>query len=153
MISGTVTDPQSAAVVSATVVVTSTDRNTSIRLTTNASGYYEAPLLLPGKYQVTVEAAGFKKIVRSGLTLVMSEQLQINLQLEIGALSEAVTVTAESPILETSTVTTGKVVTQRELMDLPVMTNDIVTLARIVPGVVNQGTTQYLTQRGKPQKH
>ena len=146
MISGTVTDPQSAAVVGATVVVTSTDRNTSIRLTTNASGYYEAPLLLPGKYQVTVEAAGFKKIVRSGLTLVMSEQLQINLQLEIGALSEAVTVTAESPILETSTVTTGKVVTQRELMDLPVMTNDIVTLARIVPGVVNQGTTQYLTQ-------
>ncbi|MEK7409664.1 MAG: carboxypeptidase-like regulatory domain-containing protein [Acidobacteriota bacterium] len=145
-ISGTVTDAQAAAVVGATVVVTNTGTNVARRLVTNTSGYYEAPPLLHGNYQVTVEAAGFTKAVRSGLTLAMSEQLRIDFQLEIGALSESITVSTESPILDTSTVTTGKVVTQRELRDLPVMTNDIVTLARVVPGVVNQGTTQYLSR-------
>src|SRR5260370_42010567 len=66
--------------------------------------------------------------------------------LEAGAGNERITITAESPIFDTSTVTTGKALTTREIMDLPIMTNDIVLLARGAPGVVNQGTTQYLTQ-------
>ena len=61
-------------------------------------------------------------------------------------MNESITITAESPILDTSTVTTGKALTTREIMDLPVMTNNIVLLARVAPGVVNQGTTQFLTQ-------
>jgi protocatechuate 3,4-dioxygenase beta subunit len=59
MISGTVTDPQAAAIMGAAVEVTNTDTNVSAQLTTNASGYYEARLLMPGPYRVTVEAAGF----------------------------------------------------------------------------------------------
>lgn len=146
MISGTVTDPQSASVAGAAVTITNTDTNVSTRLTTNASGYFEAPLMLAGAYQVSVEAAGFKKAVRSGLNLAMSQQLQANLKLEVGALSESVTVSAESPILDTSTVTTGKVLTQNELMNLPVMTNDVVMMARMAAGVEVQNTTQYATQ-------
>ena len=146
MISGTVADPTGAAIVGANVAVTNTETNTATRLTTNSSGYYEAPLLLAGRYEVTVEFSGFKKLVRSNLVLAIGDQLKIDLKLEIGAVTDAVTVTAESPILDTSTVTTGKVLTHREVMDLPVMTNDIVTLARYAPGVVNQGTTQYLSQ-------
>ncbi|HYW48621.1 MAG TPA: carboxypeptidase-like regulatory domain-containing protein [Bryobacteraceae bacterium] len=146
MISGTVTDPQGAQVAGATVVVTNTDTNVSTSLITNASGFYEAPLLLAGPYQVTVESRGFKKMVRSNLTLLMSDQLKIDIQLEVGAVNESITITAESPILDTSTVTLGKALTTREIMDLPIMTNDIVLLARVAPGVVNQGTTQYLTQ-------
>jgi hypothetical protein len=144
-ISGTVTDPQAATVVGASVLVTNTATNVSTQLTTNASGYYEARLLMPGPYQVTVEAPGFKKIVRSGLVLRMSEQLRIDLQLEIGGVTDSVTITAESPILDTSTVTTGKALTTREIMDLPVMNNNLVLMARVAPGVVNQGTTQYLS--------
>ena len=72
MISGTVTDSQGANVVGAAVVVTNTDTNVSTPLTTNSSGFYEAPLLSPGPYQVTVEARGFKKTVRSKLILAMS---------------------------------------------------------------------------------
>src|SRR5215831_14168065 len=146
MISGTVTDPQGAQVVGASVVVTNTGTNVSTPLTTNTSGYYEAPLLQPGEYQVTVEAPGFRKTVRSNLTLTMSAQLRIDVQLEVGAVNESITINAESPILDTSTVTVGKALTTREIMDLPVMTNNIVLMARLAPGVVNQGTTQFLTQ-------
>jgi hypothetical protein len=146
-ISGTVTDSQRAQVIDATVVVTNTDTNVATTLNTNASGFYEAPLLAPGPYSVTVEARGFKKTSRSNLVLAMRGELKIDIQLEVGALSESITITAESPILDTSTVSMGKALTTRELADLPIMTNDIVLMARVAPGVVNQGTTQYLTQR------
>ena len=145
-ISGTVTDSQGAQVAGAAVVVTNTDTNVSTTLTSNSSGFYEAPLLMPGPYQVSVEARGFKKINRPSLVLAMRGQLRIDIQLEVGAVNESITITAESPILDTSTVSTGKALTTREIMDLPIMTNDIVLLARVAPGVVNQGTMQYLTQ-------
>lgn len=145
-IAGTVTDPQGADVVGASVAVTNTDTNVSTSLTTNASGYYQAPMLLPGPYQVTVDATGFKKTVRSNLVLTMRADLKIDIQLEVGELSQSVTISAESPILDTSTVTVGKALTTREIMDLPTMTNNLVLLARVAPGVVNQGTTQFLTQ-------
>jgi hypothetical protein len=145
-ISGTVTDPQAAVIAGAAVSVTNTGTSTTTRLTTNASGYYEAPLLLPGDYSITVESAGFKKSVRSGLTLGLSEQLQINIQLEVGGTTESVTVTAEAPMLDTSTVTTGRAITHREVMDLPVLGNNIVMLTRFAPGVQVPGTTQFLVQ-------
>src|SRR5689334_3210756 len=113
-ISGTVTDPQAAPIVGAAVTVTNTDTNVSTPLSTNESGYYEAPLLIPGGYRVTVEAPGFKKTVRSNLVLAMREEIRADIQLEVGAVSESITITAESPILDTSTVATGKVLTTRE---------------------------------------
>jgi hypothetical protein len=146
MISGTVTDPQGASVVGGTVTVTNTGTNISTPLTTNSSGYYEAPLLPPGEYSVTVEAAGFKKSVRPGLVLAMRQQLRVDIQIEVGGVNESITISGESPILDTSTVTVGKALTTREIMDLPVLTNNIVLMARLAPGVVNQGTTQFLTQ-------
>src|SRR5688572_2072579 len=116
-ISGTVTDPQGASVAGAVVIVTNTGTSTVTKLTTNGSGYYEAPLLLPGTYAVAVEFTGFKKSVRSNLTLGLGEQLQINMQLEIGGTTESVTITAEAPMLDTSTVSTGRNMTHREVMD------------------------------------
>ncbi|HYZ84352.1 MAG TPA: carboxypeptidase-like regulatory domain-containing protein, partial [Bryobacteraceae bacterium] len=64
---GRVSDQSSAAVTGASVEITNVDTNTTVKLETNSTGYYEANLLLPGNYQVTVEAAGFKRHVRSGL--------------------------------------------------------------------------------------
>ena len=145
-ISGTVTDSQGAAVPGATVTVANTGTGTSTRLTTNASGYYEAPLLLPGAYSVTVEASGFKKSVRSNLALGLGEQLQINMPLEIGGATESITVSSEAPMLDTSTVSTGRAMTNREVMDLPVLGNNMMMLTRLAPGVQNPGTTQFLVQ-------
>src|SRR5678815_1693973 len=73
-ISGNVSDPQGALVAGAVVVVTNTGTSTATRLVTNASGYYEAPLLLPGNYSVAAEAPGFKKSMHTGITLALGEQ-------------------------------------------------------------------------------
>jgi hypothetical protein len=145
-ISGTVTDSSGALVAGANVVVANTGTGTSVRLISNGAGYYEAPLLIPGTYSVTAEAAGFKKLVRSGITLSLSETLTIRLQLEVGAAAESVTITAEAPMLDTSTVSTGRAVTNREVMDLPVLGNNVSMLARMAPGVQVPGTTQFLVQ-------
>src|SRR5437870_12405495 len=90
-ISGTITDPQGAQIVGAAVTLTNADTNVSTPLTTNESGYYEAPLLIPGGYRVTVEAPGFKKTVRSNLVLTMREQIRVDIGLEVGAVSESIT--------------------------------------------------------------
>jgi hypothetical protein len=145
-ISGTVTDSQSAVIPGASVTVTNVGTGTAARLTTNGSGYYEAPLLLPGGYSVSVETPGFKRSVRSGITLQIGEQLQVNFQLEVGGTAESVTVTAEAPLLDTSTVTTGRTISHREVMDLPVLGNNITMLIRFSPGVQVAGTTQFLVQ-------
>jgi len=79
-ITGTVTDSQQAVVGGAGVTVTNIGTNTTTRLTTNSSGYYEAPLLLPGNYSVTVQMSGFKRYVRSGITLAIGERLQIDVR-------------------------------------------------------------------------
>lgn len=142
---GTVADTSGATVSAAAVVVTNTDTNTVTQITTNSTGYYEAPLLAAGNYQIVVTASGFKKVVRSGLSLGLGQQQEINITLEIGNTSESVLVSGESPILDTSTTSSGKVLTTKELMDLPVLANNIIIQARMVQGVQTSGTTQYLT--------
>jgi Carboxypeptidase regulatory-like domain len=145
-ISGTVADASGAAIVGATVAVTSTETNTLLQVTTNSAGYYEAPLLLPGGYQIAVQASGFKKYVRSGLILGLGEQQTIDIRMDLGNASESVTVSGESPILDTSTTSSGKVLTTKEIMDLPVLANNVIIQTRMVPGVQTSGTTQYLSQ-------
>ena len=68
-ISGTVTDPQGGMIAGATVTVTNVDTNVKTEVKTGANGYYLAPLLITGNYQIVAEAAGFKRLVRSGLSL------------------------------------------------------------------------------------
>lgn len=145
-ISGTVTDQQSGTVSGAIVIVTNTGTGTMVRLTSGSNGYYEAPLLLPGSYSVTVESPGFKKMVRSGITLALGERLQIDIQLEVGGTTESVTVSGEAPMIDTSTVNTGRAISNREIMDLPVLGNNISMLSRFSPGVQVPGTTQFLIQ-------
>ncbi|MBI4910448.1 MAG: carboxypeptidase regulatory-like domain-containing protein [Acidobacteria bacterium] len=145
-ISGTVADSQGAMIAAASVTVTNTGTGTVTMLVTNTSGYYEAPLLLPGTYSVTAETTGFKKAVRSGVTLGHSDRLQVNFTMEVGGVTESVTVSGEPPILETNSVSTGRALTNREVMDLPVLGNNIVMLTRMAPGVQVPGTTQFLVQ-------
>jgi hypothetical protein len=67
-------------------------------------------------------------------------------QLEVGGTTESVTVTAEAPMLDTSSVSTGRAMTHREVMDLPVIGNNVMALTRMAPGVQVPGTTQFLVQ-------
>ncbi len=144
MMFGRVLDPQSSAVANASVIVTNTETNTVFALRSNETGYYEANLLLPGLYQIAVEAPGFKKTVRGRIQLQVSTRLEINLTLELGTLAETVSVTAEAPLLDTSTVASGRVVDNRNLMDLPVLGNSAILLVKLTPGIQTGGVNNYL---------
>ena len=123
-IGGRVTDQMSATVGGAKVLVTHLDTNSTVALTTNETGYYEAPLLIPGNYQVQVKAEGFKAVTRDGIALQVGQQLAIDVKLELGSVTETVQVTAEAPILDTSSVEAGALIDNQQLMDLPVMGNN-----------------------------
>src|SRR5262245_47599749 len=99
-VSGRVYDQQSAAIHGAKVLVTHTETNTVVTLTTNETGYYEAPLLMPGNYKISASASGFKNVVRDGITLQVSQQLVIDLKLDVGAVTETVQVTAEVDVID-----------------------------------------------------
>jgi hypothetical protein len=132
---GFVKDAQGAVVPNAAVVVANTDTNASVRLTTNAIGYYEVPLLIPGRYTVSAELTGFKKAVRSGITLQVSDRTQIDLTLEVGAVTETVSVTAEAPLIDSTRVDSGRVLDVRSVQDLPIMANTVFTMIRYSAGI------------------
>src|SRR5882724_11645518 len=86
-IGGRVVDPQSAPVAGCPVTVTHTGTAATTRVETNASGYYEANLLPHGTYEIVASAPGFKKLVRKGIALAVGARLEIDLPLELGAIS------------------------------------------------------------------
>ncbi|MGH9718649.1 MAG: TonB-dependent receptor domain-containing protein [Bryobacteraceae bacterium] len=144
MISGRVLDPQGTTISGASVTVTNPDTGASSQLKSNETGYYEANLLLPGNYQVSADAAGFRKLVRSGIVLTVSTRLEINLEMQLGALAETVTVSAEAPMLETSTVSSGRVMDNRTLMNIPVIGSNATVLVKLTPGIQTSGVNNWL---------
>ena len=96
-LSGEITDPSGAAISGATITVTNVDRNTDSVETSSSLGRYVVNFLSPGTYKVTVDKPGFKKLVRQGIRLSSSDKFDLDLRLEVGSISEAVTVTGEPP--------------------------------------------------------
>src|SRR5262245_41520623 len=141
---GTVKDQSGAVVAGATVDVTSADTNTTTRLSTNSSGYFEAPYLLPGAYSITVTAQGFKKYVQRGYTLTVNIRQDIDIKLEIGGTEESVTVMASAALLETTSGSGTASLEQRQISDLPVMSNSAILLVRSVPGIQWTAQPNYL---------
>jgi hypothetical protein len=138
-IMGRIRDAQGGVIVNANVVVTNTGTNVSVRLASNETGYYQAVLLMPGEYTVSAEAPGFKKTIRSGITLLVSERRQVDLTLEVGALAESITVSGEPPLIDSSRTESGRVLDQRMVMDLPVMANTVLMMVQYTAGVQNGG--------------
>ena len=142
-ITGRVADPQGGVIPNARVAVTNTQTNETRRITTNETGYYEANFLEPSTYSVSVEAGGFKKLTRSGITVNVSARLEINLTLEIGTVAETVEVTAEAPLLETTTASGGRVLDQKQLINLPFSDLNPFALATLAPGMQWTGQPEY----------
>jgi len=132
---GRVVDPQGSVVVGAAVTVMNQATGNTLRFQTNATGYYEASLLLPGSYEVRAEATGFKKTVQRNITLPMSTRLQVDLKLELGAVSETLDVTGEAPLLETNSASAGLVLDNRSILDLPIQRGNAAILMGFTPGI------------------
>ena len=141
---GSVQDSQGAVVFGATVVVTNTETNSSSKLVTNDSGYFEFPYLLPGAYSITVSAPGFKEFVQRGIALTVNSRRNVEVKLEVGAVDQQVAVVADAPILETTTASGSTTLTNRQLMDLPILNNSALIVARSVPGIQWTAAANYL---------
>lgn len=141
-IAGTVNDPNGAVVAAATVTVQNIETNVSATATTNEEGAFTFPLLLPGTYKLTATAANFKTSVRENIQLNVGDRLAIDFQLEIGAAAD-VTVVADTELVERGSVTTGTVITERQITELPLSEGAAYNLATQAPGVAYTGNPMF----------
>jgi hypothetical protein len=133
-IGGRVTDAQGAVIRGAVVSVISTDTTVKRTTVTNDKGLWQIQLLLPGRYHFTVQSPGFTMERRTGVTLQAADVKQFDIQMTVGSESQTVTVTSETPLIDTTSATSGTVITQRELEDLPSQSHVPTLFALLTPG-------------------
>jgi Carboxypeptidase regulatory-like domain/TonB dependent receptor-like, beta-barrel len=118
-IEGTVTDTSSGVLPGVTVTITNIETGAERSVTTNADGRYRSLLLPLGRYRVVAELPGFKKFDQSGIGLQAGQTGVINVTLEVGAVSEAITVTAEAPVAQPGKIDLGRTLNETEIHNLP----------------------------------
>lgn len=132
---GNIHDQTGAVIPNAKVTVTDTGKGTSTSVTTNATGDYTIPFLLPGTYDVAVESAGFKRTVSHNVVLDIDQKQRVDLDLSPGGNSETVEVTTTPSLIKTDTSELGDVVSKREVENLPLNGRNFAQLTYLVPGV------------------
>src|ERR1700680_4724433 len=141
-ISGVVQDQSGAVISGATVTIRNLDTGTVRTLTSDAGGRYTAPDLPLGNYEVEGQQSGFQTEVRSGITLTVGRESVVNLGLKVGQISDKVTITAEAPLVESTTSAMSSLVDERTIRDLPLNGRSYDQLALFQPGVVTMGAGQ-----------
>jgi hypothetical protein len=144
---GTITDQTGARVVGATVNVINTDTSFTSNGVTSQEGDYYIPYLIPGPYLLTVEAAGFKRYVREGITLRINETPRVDVQLEVGAVTEAINVSGAAPLLETETSATGQIMEGQTIVKIPVLQKYAFRILLYLPGTSNMNGQHVVGQR------
>ncbi|PYT27863.1 MAG: TonB-dependent receptor [Acidobacteria bacterium] len=116
---GTVSDPTGAIIGGATVTIANMDTGIAVKTSTDSTGNYVVTPLAIGRYSVTVEASGFKKSVRTDITVNVQDRVRVDVALEVGAVTDTVEVQASAPLLQTDTSYLGQVVESQRIVDLP----------------------------------
>src|SRR6266404_75476 len=135
-ISGTIYDPNKAVVPNATVTVTNKATNVAQKIVSNETGGYVVPALNPGLYDVGVTAPGFRTTVRSGVEMLVGKDLLLDMDLVLGETNTVVEVTSEVPLLNSESGSLGHVMSNNQIVDLPLNGRGFNELARLTPGVV-----------------
>ena len=146
-VAGTVTDAQGAVVPGAQVEIRNLETNVAVSTVTNESGSYVAPFVPPGRYSVGVSRDGFRRAVRDSVELRVGDRLRIDFQLEVGAVTEQVTISAAAELLETATASKGQVIDSAKVRDLPLLGRNPFLLAAISAGVQYTPTRQSRSNR------
>jgi hypothetical protein len=133
-ISGTVRDPAGAVITNATITVTNIASGYVATVTTNRDGIYTVVDLRPGNYQVSVVAAGFQGLTRTGIDLHLQDRLAVNFDLAVGQASTSVEVQSSAPALETQTSSLGQVVEDKAVQGLPLNGRNYIQLATLGAG-------------------
>jgi hypothetical protein len=137
-LSGLVTDRSGAAVAGAAVTLTNIDTGVTMSGRTSSGGLYSFLSLVPGTYQLKIEQPGFKTAVQNKITIAVDAEQRVNMSLELGLVSEKVTVSAAPDIVATTSSTTGQLITSEVIDRTPLLTRDIFGLVQLVPGVIPQ---------------
>jgi hypothetical protein len=135
-ISGRVTDAQESVVPAVRIVVVQTGTAARFETISDHEGLYTIPFLAPGEYSLSAEGAGFKKYVRERLAVGANERLGINIAMEVGAVSETISVESEAAVLQTTTASTGQVISSAQIENMPVSGRTPLALAQLAFGVV-----------------
>jgi hypothetical protein len=134
---GHVQDSSGAAISAAQVTATNLNTNVVRRFVTTSEGDYVFVDLIPGIYQVKVEAPGFKTTVSSGLILEVDQSLRQNFALQVGQIKEEMTITADAQMVQTDNTTTGTVLDQKTIEELPSSGRDFNNLVGLSAGAAN----------------
>lgn len=145
-ITGTVFDPARAVVPGATITVTNSATAVAQRVSSGATGNYVVPSLNPGIYQVQVAANGFRTVVRSNVEMQVGKDLLLDVELAIGEAASVVNVTTDVPLLNSESGNLGHVMSNQQIVDLPLNGRGFSDLARLTPGVVSLPGTGNVTR-------
>ena len=140
-ITGTIRDASGSVIPGATVTITNKEMGTTVTIVTNEVGFYQAPYLIPGIYQVNAELQGFKQAARE-VEVRIADRLEVDLALAIGQTVESVTVLADTPLLETTNASLGNVVDTRRIAQLPTPHGDPYALIGLAAGVTYTGSAR-----------
>jgi hypothetical protein len=135
-ISGVVTDPTGSAIPGAQVTVTETQTGTRIPTVSDNSGQYTAAFLLPGEYEINVQAQGFKVAVRKGVHLGAGDHPVIDIKLDVGDVATSVEVVADASLLNTESASLGQAISSKEVSDLPINGRTPMIAAALALGVI-----------------
>ncbi len=136
---GTVLDEQGAILPGASVNVENVETGVERSVATDARGHYRAAALTPGLYRLRIELGSFAPYVREGLTLTIGQEATIDAVLKLASVQESVTITAASPLVETTNNTIGTTITRAQLETLPIASRNFTNLAQTAPGVTGVG--------------
>jgi Carboxypeptidase regulatory-like domain/TonB dependent receptor-like, beta-barrel len=151
-ISGYAKDPSGAAVPDVAVTAKMVEQQFSRTAQTNTEGFYAFPTMPPGTYEMSFEAAGFERQTQTGIQLSVNQNLRVDAALAIGAVETQVTVAAEAPLVDTTSSTLSGLIDDRRVVDLPLNGRNVISLARILPGVLNVKAPQQMNDaRGGPE--
>ncbi len=135
-ISGTVKDSSGAVLPGATITLKNLDTGITRKVTADSAGHYSAPQLPLGGYEVTAESAGFQTLVRSGIALTVGREAAVDFELQIGSVSQQITVSGEAPLVESTNATVGDLVSEKTMREIPLNGRSFTDLTELQPGVV-----------------
>src|ERR1700683_4871978 len=135
-LSGLITDPSGLAVPGARVVVQSADTGASRTVSSNQQGEYSVPALLPGPYNITIEANGFKTVHQNGVAVEVDQRARLDFALTVGSTSETITVQGGAPLFNTSDASVSTLIGNQFVENLPLNGRSFSSLIDLTPGIV-----------------
>ncbi len=147
-VTGDVRDPTGAVVAGAKVTALHTATGVSRSTLSDTSGGFVIPALPPGSYEFSAESSGFKRELRSGVVLQVDQQTRLDFQLQLGASSDVVNVEAGAPVTETESASTGEVIDNKKVVELPLNGRQFYSLALLAPGAYQPAENSTVGYRG-----